>query len=145
MKAFKIIVIALVILVLGLGIISIFDKPAASLGAGGIGFNTTPSFVFASSTTYSVSTASIQILATTTATKRIATAIQNINCARTVFLNANRDVAATVGNGLALQASTTLSLGDYYAGTVPVIQGAVRAITDTGTCTVLVTEYKSQY
>lgn len=121
-------------------------QKAEDVRTGTVAYNTAPTFVIASSTAMAVTTSSVRILATSTPTKRLAATIQPINCSPTtgsVFLVANRDVASAANTGIAVVASTTLALGDYPQ--VPVVQGAVQAIMSTGSCTVLVTEWRSQY
>lgn len=103
-----------------------------------------PSFYVASSSVYTVTTSSVQVLASSTQTKRLAVTLQNINCTQSVFLRLANDAPATANSGMVLAASSTLSLTDY--NTAPfVVQGAIRAITPSGSCTVLVNEWKSQY
>lgn len=108
-------------------------------------YNTVPTVVAASSTAYSITTSSQRVLASSTPTRRLAVTFQTVNCtaAQPLFLLANRDVAATANTGFALYASTTLRLSDYPDAEVP--QGAVTAIAPVGTCTLLVTEWRSQY
>lgn len=108
-------------------------------------YNTTPSFQAASSTWYTITTASVKILASSTPTRRQGITIQPINCTAAtngVFLATN-DAAAIQNTGSMAYASTTYALSDYAS--LPVVQGAVRAIASQGTCTVLVTEWRSQY
>lgn len=113
-----------------------------SLG-GSVGYNTSPTFVVASSTTFTVAGTSVRVLATSTPTRRIGATIQPINCTSGVFLRMNADQAATTNTGLFAAASSTLALSDYYTSPY-VVQGSVQAISATS-CSVLVTEYKSQY
>jgi hypothetical protein len=113
------------------------------------GVYSSPVVLSASSTTFTLTTASQRLLASTTShvppTKRVAATIQPIHCTlgagHAIYLNMNRDVAATALNGFAVFASTTAPFEDY-PGILPV-QGSVTGITQTGTCTVLVTEWKT--
>jgi hypothetical protein len=118
----------------------------SALGAGGA-FQQTPTFYLASSTTYTLTTTSQRLLATSTAKKRLAAAIQPTNCTQgaghAVFLSLNQDAPAVQGTGLAAYASTTLQLEDYPG--MSSVVGSVTGITGAGTCTVLVTEWRSQF
>lgn len=99
-----------------------------------------PLFLTASSTTYSVTTSSVRLLATTTEGARIATVIQPINCTNSTasaFLGFGK--TAVVNTGLAVTASTTRDLSTYP--NAPTIQGALHAVVSAGTCSVLVTEW----
>lgn len=104
-----------------------------------------PSFIVASSTKFTLTTASQRLLATSTPTKRMGALIQNTNCTAgsAIFLSMNRDVAAVAQAGVAVLASSTLAFGDYPESAI--VQGAVTGIAGVGTCTVLVTEWRSQY
>ena len=120
----------------------LFQNQDQSLGAAS---NQLPTFYSASSTVYTLTTASQRLLATSTQPKRLAATIQPISCTgapSAIFLNLGRDVAATGNSGLAVYASTTMSMSDYTA--IPVVVGSVQGITAGGTCTVLVTEWRSQ-
>ena len=113
---------------------------------GAVNYNTAPRFVAASSTAFTLTTTSQRLLASSTPTARLAATIQPVNCTTSgtaVYLSANRDVPAVAGTGFAAFASSTLALGDYP--NTPVPQGSVTGITQAGTCTVLVTEWRSQY
>lgn len=103
---------------------------------------TEPTFYVASSTAFTITTGSQRILSTSTPTHRVATVIQPINCTASgaLFVNMNRDAAASANTGLAVLASTTFQLTGY--SNVPVVQGAAQAIESVGTCTVLVTEWR---
>lgn len=116
----------------------------ATLGAGAT-YNTDPIFAIASSTAITVTTTSKQLLATTTTPHRLAATIQPINCTSggPVFMTLNNDTPAVANAGLAAFASTTLHL-DSYPNT-PITQSAVEGITGLGTCTVLVTEWRTLY
>lgn len=118
------------------------DSPL--LGAGG-DYRTAPTFYSASTTNYTISQTSTRILATSTPTKRLAASIGNINCtsAGVLSLRMDSDVAATANTGYVILASTTAHLTDYPNS--PVVQGSVQAIVNGGTCTVPVTEWRSQY
>lgn len=104
-----------------------------------------PTFLVASSTTFTVTTSSsLRLLATSTT--RVAADIQTHFCATgsNLFLNAQSDQAATANNGRVVLASSTASYATYPSAD-PVPQGAVQGITGVGTCTVLVTEWRTQY
>ena len=123
----------------------IFQSKKQSLGAS---FISSPSFISASSTVFTLTTTSQRLLGTSTPTKRLAATIQPINCTigtgAVVFVKMNSDVVATSNNGFAVLSSTTQSFGDYPEA-VPIVQGAVQGIVPFGTCTVMVTEWRSQY
>ena len=113
---------------------------------GTVNYQTDPQFYVASSTVFTLTTTSQRILATSTPTRRVAVQVAPKNCTTAnmaVFLNANRDVAATQSTGPIAYASSTLALGAYPNLPVPI--GAVQAITAAGTCDVLVTEWRLQY
>lgn len=113
---------------------------------GAVAYQTAPSFYKASSTAFTLTTASQRLLATSTPTKRLAATIQPINCTvstSTVFVVMNNDVAAVNHTGFAVFGTTTATFGDYP--NMPVVQGSVQGIVNNGTCTVLVTEWRSQY
>lgn len=113
--------------------------------SGTVNYNTDPTFVVASSTSFTLTTTSQRLLATSTPTRRMAALITPTNCtaAQAVYVNFNADVPATISNGNAIVASTSLKLESYPG--IPVVQGAVNGITAVGTCTVLVTEWRTQY
>lgn len=136
-------VIAIGLVMGGIKIIN-HDADAQTLG-GGTAANTAPTFVVASSSTFTLTTTSQRLLATSTPTRRIGAIIQPINCSsgQPVFMSANRDAAAVAGTGIAAYATSTFAFEDYPG--IPVIQGSVQGITSAGTCTVLVTEWRSQY
>lgn len=107
---------------------------------------TVPQFSVASSTLYTVTTsASQRILATSTL--RVAASVDVYGCGATaglvatLFLKASNDVAATANAGMAVFASTTRSFGSFPSSG-PVPTGAVTAITGSGTCSALVTEWR---
>jgi hypothetical protein len=110
-----------------------------------------PSFLNASSTVFTLTTTSLQLLGTTTpqgqSGARVTATIQPINCTTGsiggVYLNMNRDVVASAATGPFAFASTTLVLGDHV-NQVPNVRGAVRGVVTTGTCTVIVTEWRTQ-
>ncbi len=101
----------------------------------------------ASSTVYTVTTASQVLLASTTnyttSYNRVAALIQLAGCTAPglkVHLNRNNGIAATTATGPALLASTTESIL-YSTFTNPVTNDAIQGITNAGTCTVIATEY----
>lgn len=125
---------------------SYFFLPKDSYGQ--VPYQTNPTFIVASSTTFTLTNTSQRLLATSTPTRRLAATIQPAICtsaSQIIYLNMNRDVAATSQNGLAVYASTTAALADYF--TPPfVVQGSVQGIAGAGaSCTVLVTEWRSQF
>lgn len=136
-----IIIIAIVIVLM----IGLFAKRGDDGLFGAVAYQTAPSFYVASSTSFTLTTSSQRLLATSTPTKRLAATIQPVNCTagQPIFLRANNDVVATANTGIAVYASSTMAFEDY-PGT-PVVQGSVQGITGVGTCTVLVTEWRSQY
>lgn len=106
----------------------------------------------ASSTTYALSAGTAQrIVATSTREAATATlpitagrtgvTVQPINCGAGAIVTLGfNDVAPTATTGLFVNASTTLTLGDD----VPPVHGSVRAISTTGNCSLLVTEWRSE-
>lgn len=128
-----------------------FNSSKVVVGAGAVGYQTNPTFSIASSTSFSLTNTSTQILSSSTPTRRLAFTVQPTVCTSSnqiIYLNLNSsptNAAATVGNGYAVFASSTAMFTDY--GTAPfVIQSSVKAIANPGTtCSVLVTEWRSQY
>lgn len=114
-------------------------SPAYGLGSSA---KPSPNFIIASSTTYTLTTASQRLLASSTPFERVTATVQPVNCTanQAVFLSMNSDVAAVANTGFAVYASTTAELNEYPL--TPVVQGSVQGITANGTCTVLVTEWR---
>jgi len=109
--------------------------------------NNNPNFRAASSTTFTLTTTSQRLLATSTTGvgRRVAAMIQSTNCTTggAVYLNVEgSDAVAVANNGIAVSASSTLAL-ETFPG-IPVLTDAVQGITTSGTCAVLVTEWISQ-
>lgn len=107
-----------------------------------------PTLMTASTTSFSISTSAVRILGTSTQPRRVAATIQPINCFNGgggVFMQYN-DVNAVINTGTFATASSTTLLGDYI-NNIPVVQGSVKGVvgSSSGTCTVLVTEWRSQY
>lgn len=141
------------LLIFGLGVLALVaallysNQPQQAQGAifpsqGG----TVPTL--ASTTAIALSGSSRQILATSTASTtdaavggRVAVQLQPINCTAgaSVFLAYN-DVAAVGNTGSVLLASSTTVYGD----SLPMVHGSIRAINSGGTCTLLVTEFRSE-
>jgi len=124
----------------------VFSKATNVLG--GISPAGNPTFSVSSSTVYTLTTTSTRLLATSTPTKRVATLIQPINCTAGgttgAFVNLNgNDLPATANTGTFAFGSSTLSLAEYP--NTPTVQTAVQGIVPSGTCTVLVTEWRSQF
>jgi len=109
------------------------------------------SFLNASSTAFTLTTTSLRLLGTTTpqgqSGARVTATIQPINCTiggtNGVFLRLERDVVATANTGTFAFASSTTILGDVV-NQFPNVRGAVQGIVGSGTCTVLVTEWRTQ-
>lgn len=118
-----------------------FNRNNIAIGSSYIA-GTAPTFYLASSTAFTLTTTSQRLLATSSPTHRAAATVQPVNCTNPgpVFLNMNRDIAATANSGTAAYATTTLELKDYP--NLPVVQGSVTGITAVGTCTVLITEWR---
>jgi len=116
-----------------------------NLGAGGE-YRTAPTFYIASSTAFTLTNTSQRLLASSTPTKRLAATIQPVNCTLVtgglIYMKTFNDAPAVAATGIAAFGSSTLALGDYP--NTPVVQGSVQGITAAGTCTVLVTEWRSQ-
>jgi hypothetical protein len=110
-----------------------------------------PSFLVASSSTFTLTTASTRLLGTTTpqgqSGARVTATVQPINCtvgsSGGAFLSLNGNISATANAGLLAFASSTLILGDHV-NQAPNVRGPVNGIVGTGTCTVLVTEWRTQ-
>lgn len=98
----------------------------------------------ASTTTFTLTTSSQRLMSTST--RRIAATIQPTNCtAGAVYLNlASPDAIATANNGMVVLASTTQSFDDYNSNLI-VPSGSVQGINSQGTCTVLVTEFRTNF
>lgn len=120
----------------------ITEPKNASLGNAA---NQAPNFVIATSSTFTVTTSSLRLLSTSSATRRLGATFQPVNCTAngTLFLRMEGDIAAVANTRFAVLASTTQAFSDYPQ--LPVVQGSVQGIVNTGTCTVLVTEWRSQY
>lgn len=110
--------------------------PSLSLGASAI---SVPTPYVASSTAFTLTTSSQRLLATSSI--RIAATVQPKNCATDgqVFLKAQNDQPAVANSGPMVFGTTTLAFGTFPEIPVPV--GSVQGITNTGTCTVVVTEW----
>lgn len=113
------------------------------LGAAG---NQTYTYLSASSTAYTVTTASQLLLASSTPTKRVAATFQTVNCTAggTLYLRLGAGAAATAATGIAVTGSSTLAFKDYGESPV-IVQGTVTGIVDVGTCTVLVNEWRNRF
>lgn len=98
----------------------------------------------ASTTIFTLTTSSQRLLATTTSPyNRVAAYIQAAGCTAAgvrVHLNINNDIVATSATAPILTASTTEAIQFGVYG-IPVTNGAVQGITNSGTCTVAVTEW----
>lgn len=133
--------ITLVVLIVVLGTIGVYSK-AKEGTFGEIAQVGVERPLTASSTAFTLTTASTQILSTTTTgTPRTAVQITPVSCPATsaVFWNwAGNTAIANTGN--AFFASTTNNFGSGY---LPVNQSSMKAITNAGTCVVLVTEWRS--
>lgn len=141
MKKNILISILLIVLVGSIGFSFGMSKNTNNVGGD---FRTSPTFYSASSTAFTLTTASQKLLGTSTPTRRVAALIQTTACARDVFLKMDSDNAATANTGVVINATTTqIVLSDY--SNIPVVQGSVQGILGAGTCTVLVTEWRSQY
>lgn len=142
----KYIIGMIIVVMLVISSINISTKLGIAEAAGTQG----PSFLSASSTAFTLTTTSQRLLATTTpqgqSGARVTATIQPINCtagASGAFMNLRLDVVATANTGLLAFASSTTILGDHV-NQVPNVRGAVQGITNVGTCTVLVTEWRTQ-
>lgn len=101
-------------------------------------------FTVASSSAYTISNTSTQILATTTTPRRVAASVQLVNCTipgSAAYLRMNNDAEAIVNTGIAVFSSSTAN----FSAESPIVQSGVRAIVGAGTCTLLVTEWRTQY
>lgn len=138
-------------ILLGLGLLvgslvsnmAVLSKVKENFGGG---LAEVPSLSSASSTAFTVTTgASVRLLASSTPTQRVAVSIQPINCAAgsDLWLRMSNDAVAIAGQGGWVQASSTRTFATYPE--VPVVQGSVQGITNTGTCTVLVTEWRRNF
>ena len=111
--------------------------------------NSAPAFYptnsVSSSTTFTLGQTSLRLLATTTGSGyRIAASIQPVNCTLggTLFISAKKDKAATTADGPIAFASSTGILFDQY--NYPTDGNSIQGVVNLGTCTVIVTEWKSQ-
>lgn len=111
----------------------------------GVGINN-PQFVLASSTVFTVTTSAAQRLLATSSL-RVAANIDVYGCGTTagavgiLFLRTN-DAAAVANTGMAVFGTTTKAFGSFPESD-PVPTGSIQGITSNGTCTVLVTEWRS--
>ena len=108
--------------------------------------------IHASTTAYALSAGTAkQLLATSTRAEATGTfpatvgrssfSLQPVNCATgDVWLQFN-DVAPALSTGYFVQASSTKTAGEDF----PMVYGSVRAVSNGANCTVLVTEFRSQY
>lgn len=144
-KKINYLILIVAILAFVLGVYNAFYVAKDSKNLGSVLYNTNPTFVSASSTTFTLTTASQRILATTTTPRRLSATVQPVNCSAGgfVYMNAGSDAAAKNASGTVAFASTTFAFQDYP--NTPVVQGSVQALTSAGTCTVLVTEWVSRY
>lgn len=99
--------------------------------------------VIASSTAYTLvfGNTPTRIVATTTgAGTRVGLSVQPTNCATggVVFMQFNDQLAAT-STGLAAYASTT----ETFSDSIPMVSGSIRAMAGYGSCTLLVTEWRT--
>ncbi len=128
------------------GIVALWPKTAQSPNVSGIGgaAATVPLVKVASSTAFSISQTSVRIFGTTTANRRLAATVQPINCTTgsAVFLKAQNDAPAVANSGPVAFASSTFAFSDYPNLLTP--QASVQAITQSGTCTVIATEWIAQ-
>lgn len=133
--------VAIILIVLGLGV----NRNDTTGTLGSVAYNVAPRFTIATSTVFTITTTSQRILSTSTPTVRLAAMVQPVNCTngQPLYLKAGADQVAVATSGIAVYASTTMQFEDYPGTPVP--QGSVTAITGLGTCTVLVTEWRSQY
>lgn len=102
-----------------------------------------PQMTQASTTVYTITTSSQRILATSS--QRVAHEVDATKCtggAAGVYQRMALDGTATASTGNLIFASTSQAFGltPYSA---PTVTGAVTAITDAGTCTVIVTEWRN--
>ena len=140
MKKILIISIALAVSFLGVFCFIVGMNFSRNL-AESVGGVSTPSTV-ASTTAFTLTTTSQRILATST--RRTAFTVQPTNCtaANITYVAALKDAAATATNGLAVHSTTTERFIDDFS--LPVSESSVQAITNTGTCTVIVTEWREE-
>jgi hypothetical protein len=100
--------------------------------------------VTASSTTYTLTTASQLLVATSS--KRTALSVQPIGCTQNgdgvTYLNFDKGKAAVSGKGFAVFASTTQ---EFFDGGLPPGTYGTSGIVATGTCSVLVTEWRTNF
>lgn len=99
-----------------------------------------PSPKVASSSVFTLTTTSLDLLGTSSL--RIAATVQPRNCTADgqVFLRAQSGAAAVANSGPMVFSTTTLEMGSYP--NLPVPTDAVTGITSVGTCTVIVTEWR---
>lgn len=119
-----------------------FTPIKAMFGGNGTAINV-PQFKVASSTTYTLTTTSQRLLATSS--KRVAAQFDVTNCtvASKIHLNGMSDAAATTATGPVVFSTTTMQLSSYPYP--PIMTDAVQGIAGVGTCSVVVTEWRTQY
>lgn len=134
----KAIVTLAIVLTVVLGVLLVSSQLAKAPAFG----STTNIPKTASTTVFTLTTTSQRLLATST--KRSDFTIDNINCslAGTVFLKFNKDVVATANTGPAVFASSTKEFGENF---LPDYENSVQGIVNVGTCTVIVTEWRTNF
>ena len=131
-------IIALIVLIGILGGIMLFYKSDGPLLGD---YSNAPTPRTASTTVFTLTTTSQQLLSTSSL--RVAATIGATGCTSlisNVYVRMSSGAAATVSTGLPVFSTTTLAMGSYPSPNI-VPQDAVTGITNTGTCTVLVTEW----
>ena len=114
------------------GMYSAFNNSGSSLGGPSTSATT------ASTTAFILTTTSQLLLATSSS--RVAATIQPINCSGTVTTFLDKTGPNTANTGTAAFSSTTLAFDDYQSPRIT--KDPVWGITNAGTCTVLVTEWR---
>lgn len=132
------------LIIITLGLVFILGMAYMPKEEEGLGAAFTTDSQIASSTQFTLTTTSQRLLATSS--RRIAVTIHNYNCTSAnigVFMNQEQDVAATVANADYVVFASSTDVFSVPTGN-PITFEAVAGITDSGTCTVIVTEHRTR-
>ena len=141
----KILIALVIALTLVVGVMYINKSEPQVINAGSTAVNRYTNIpTTASSTVFTVTTASQRLLATTTSPyNRVAARIAIMGCTvadSRLHLNIKDDVVATTATAPIILASTTSAI-EFNTYNNPVNNGSVQGIVNAGTCTVSVTEW----
>lgn len=147
LKIIKITILA--VLVFSIIVIIVTDivliRQLNSKNFGGTFLTNYPTLATASSTSYALTTTSTRLLATTTGNNRIAAFFSVYGCttlvAPVLHLNTSSDAPATSSTGPITTGTSTIKMNAY--DDAPLTNTAVQGLIESGTCTVIVTEWRA--